>query len=190
MLYAVRYQGEFPGRREELAFQRALAEELLRWALWEERGLKLSSLTLLRTPRGKPFFQGAGVHFSQSHCRGLVCCGLSSLPVGVDAEGPRPYKEALARRVCTGEELDWLSSREDRAAAFLALWTLKESLVKLSGEGLSRGLKGAAFTFPEGEPRCRQRGVVLSRFSLPGGYVVSAAGGERFPEVRMVDLSK
>ena len=100
--------------------------------------------------------------------------------MGVDAEGPRPYKEALARRVCTREELDWLSSQEDRAAAFLTLWTLKESLVKLSGEGLSRGLKGAAFTFPEGEPRCRQPGVVLSRFSLPGGYVVSAAGGKRF----------
>ena len=50
MLYAVRYQGQFASRREEVAHQRALSEQLLRWALQEEFGLDLSQLERAKSP--------------------------------------------------------------------------------------------------------------------------------------------
>ena len=189
MLYAARYQGEGLSLQAELARQRELAQELLARALWEERGLRLSALRQQRTDQGKPYFPDCSVHFNLSHCRGLVCCALSGHPVGVDAEGPRQFREALVRRACTQEELDWLGTQPDRTQAFLALWTLKESVMKLTGRGLSYGLKNAAFAFDEEGPRFLGGPLALSQYLLPGGYVISAASREeRFSPPKLVEL--
>lgn len=190
MLYAVGYQGQFASRREEVAHQRALSEQLLRWALQEEFGLDLSQLERAKSPSGKPYFPQCPVHFNVSHTRGLVCCGLSMAPLGVDAEAPRPYKEGLARRVCTQEELNWLALQQDRQAAFLSLWTLKESVLKLSGRGLGYGLRNAAFTFRQGEPCFVDPQVRLSQFPGGEGRVISAASRtERFTGVHWVEFA-
>ena len=190
MLYGARYEKTFSSRREELAFQRSLAEELLRWALRSERGLDLSALRRERTPDGKPFFSDCPVQFSLSHCRGMVCCGLSDSPLGVDVESPRPFSRRLVERVCTQEELAWLEAQPDRERGFLVLWTLKESVMKLSGKGIAYGFQQAAFTFPEGRPVFREPEVQLSQFELPGGGIVSAASREEsFSQLRMVDLA-
>ena len=183
MLYAARYTIEAPTRREELAHQRALAEKLLAYALKREHGLELSSLAQSRTAAGKPYFPGCPVEYSLSHCRGLVCCALSLSPVGVDAEAPRTVSPALLRRVCTQEELSWLTAQQDLQQAFLSLWTLKESVMKLSGQGIGYG------PFPGGQPRFREPGVRLSQFVLEGGTVVSAAGGEAFLNLQLVELA-
>lgn len=189
MLYAARYTIEAPTRREELAHQRALAEKLLAYSLKREHGLELSSLAQSRTAAGKPYFPGCPVEYSLSHCRGLVCCALSLSPVGVDAEAPRTFSPALLRRVCTQEELSWLTAQQDQQQAFLSLWTLKESVMKLSGQGIGYGFQRASFNFPEGQPRFRESGVRLSQFVLEGGTVVSAAGGEVFPSIQLVELA-
>ena len=61
--------------------------------------------------------------------------------------------------------------------------------MKLSGQGLGFGLKNASFTFSGGEPRFRDRRVLLSQFSLPKGFVVSAASREeQFPGIQLVEL--
>lgn len=189
MIYAVRYGQRLSSRREEAALQRQLARGLLRLALQREYGLELDALPMDRGPHGKPYFVGAPVHFSLSHCRGLVCCCLHTDEVGVDAEGPRPFSPRLARRICTKEEAAWLAASPDPARDLTALWTLKESVMKLSGQGLGFGLKNASFTFPGGEPRFRDQRVLLSQFSLPGGFVVSAASREeQFPGIQLVEL--
>lgn len=191
VLYAVQYDGKSLSHREHLLRQRSLAEGLLEYALWQERGVRLSSLRRERTQDGKPYFPDCSIHFNVSHCRGLVCCALSSAPVGVDGEGPRPIREDLAPRICTEEELAWLACQPDRAAAFLSLWTLKESVMKLIGQGLKYGVKNAAFSFEDGIPHFRQRDVLMSQHLLPGGYVISVASRqERFSPPQMVSLSE
>ena len=109
--------------------------------------------------------------------------------MGVDAEAPRTVSPALLRHVCTQEELSWLTAQQDQQQAFLSLWTLKESVMKLSGQGIGYGFQRASFTFPEGQPRFREPGVRLSQFVLEGGTVVSAAGGEVFPSLQLVELA-
>lgn len=189
MLYAVRYDGEALSHREELSRQRVLAEELLAYGLWKEQGVRLSALRRERTAEGKPYFPDCSVHFNVSHCRGLVCCALSCAPVGVDGEGPRRLRQALVERACTEEELSWLGSQPDPGAAFLSLWTLKESVMKLDGRGLGYGLKRAAFSFEGGTPRFWQGDVVLSQHLLPGNYVISAASRqERFLPPQMLSV--
>ena len=189
MLYAAAYQKTFSSRREELAYQRALADQLLWRALGQEYGVEAGSLQMARTPQGKPYFPGGSVHFSLSHCRGMVCCAVSRSPVGADVEGPRPVPRHLVDRVCTQEERAWLFSQPDQDAAFLSLWTLKESVMKLSGQGIAYGFQRASFTFGEQGPVFREQEVHLSQFTLPRGYMLSAASREeRFRLVQVEDL--
>lgn len=190
VLYVSQYHRNFSNRKEELEYQRALVKKLLQWALSREYGLDLSTLHQERTPEGKPFFTDCPVHFSLSHCRGLVCCALSQSPVGVDGESLRPFTQRLVQRACTAEELAWLCTQPDQNAAFLSLWTLKESVMKLSGQGMTYGFQRASFTFEDGKPHFREPDVRVSQFSLSGGWMVSAVSREEtFSELHFADLT-
>ena len=87
---------------------------------------------------GKPFLP-EGPCFSLTHSGMLSALAVDDLPVGLDAEWPRPVSEALLRRVLTEEELDWIGPDPDRRFAFL--WTRKEAALKRTGEGITRPLR-------------------------------------------------
>ena len=178
-------------RREEAALQRQLARGLLRLALRREYGLELDALPMDRGPHGKPYFVGAPVHFSLSHCRGLVCCCLHTDEVGVDAEGPRPFSPRLARPHLHKEGgglaggLPRPGPGPDRPV------DPEGERDEAGGPGHRYGFQNAAFTFPEGEPRSADSQVALSQFFLEGGFVVSAAArGHAFSQLCFVDPSE
>lgn len=91
---------------------------------------------------GKPFLIGhPGIHFSLSHCRVAVACAVGDKPVGIDIETIRPYKPALARRVLSTAELHEVEESERPDVAFIRLWTMKESYLKMTGEGIRSDLR-------------------------------------------------
>lgn len=103
--------------------------------------------------QGKPYLPDRpGVHFSLSHSGSWVLCALSEAELGCDVEGPRRCDPALARRFFHPDETARLFSLQPREqdAAFVRLWTLKESYVKAVGLGLSLPLD-AFRILPEGE---------------------------------------
>ena len=91
---------------------------------------------------GKPLIVGhPEIFFNMSHCRSVAACVVSSRPVGVDVEDVREYKDSLARYVLNDEEYAMVSSSPQPAREFIRLWTMKESYLKLTGEGITRDLK-------------------------------------------------
>ena len=92
---------------------------------------------ILVTERGKPYFAEGGLHFSVSHTRRRVFCVLSEKPVGLDAEetGRQPDLR-LADKILSPAERQRYDRAQDKTAALLRLWVLKEAAAKLSGEGL------------------------------------------------------
>ncbi len=94
-----------------------------------------SSSPLLYTDRGKPY--KSNEHFSISHSGRYAIFALSSSPVGIDIEAIRPYSRRLEEAVLSEEERKAVKNDGD----FLSLWCLKESLLKATGEGLSKRLK-------------------------------------------------
>ena len=77
--------------------------------------------------RGKPFFpERPDWHFSLSHTRGFVLAAVSASPVGADVQLRDGRGERLAERLMSEKE------RED--FDFYELWSLRESLYKLTGE--------------------------------------------------------
>ena len=151
-------------RHEEGRRQCVLAYQLLCRGLRQEYGLEDSPL-FEYGPHGKPFIVGhPEIWFSLSHCRQAVVCVVGDRPVGIDVESVREYKEGLARYTMNDEELSQILSSERPDVAFIRLWTMKESLLKLTGEGIGNDLKQVlvadAHRFSTVE--CLERGYVYT----------------------------
>lgn len=97
---------------------------------------------------GKPVFKGLPIHFNISHCKGMVACALAPCPVGVDVESGRLVTEALIKKVCATWEKDYIRGQEQEER-FLRIWTLKESYLKMTGEGLRVPLPSVSFRLQE-----------------------------------------
>ena len=92
------------------------------------------------SPSGKPYLKGfEGIHFNISHCPKCVCCAISDSPVGIDVEEIQ-YDRALAETVCNRNELDVILKSPHPEIEFTKLWTKKEALLKMTGEGLRNDL--------------------------------------------------
>ncbi len=85
---------------------------------------------------GKPMIEG--LEFNLSHSGSLVVCAVSNAPVGCDVEELRKAPKDVASRYYSDREQTYLNqiSEDDYDKAFFRLWTMKESYVKMTGEGL------------------------------------------------------
>ena len=112
---------------------------LLIYALHKE--FKLSSPTLAYTEKGKPYLPDhPDIHFNISHCPQGCVCAVSDKPVGVDIQDIRPFSQDIANRCCSTEELLLLTQSADPAAGFTQMWAMKESYLKMTGEGIAQSL--------------------------------------------------
>ncbi|MBR1687226.1 MAG: 4'-phosphopantetheinyl transferase superfamily protein [Prevotella sp.] len=132
---ALRFSHEL-GRRQCIA-----AYLLLREALRSEYGIE-EPPTFEYGIHGKPSLTGrSDIHFNLSHCRAGVICAVDRRPIGIDMETIRPYKEALARHTMNDDELRQIAAAARPEVEFIRLWTMKEALLKCTGEGITRDLK-------------------------------------------------
>ena len=93
--------------------------------------------TIAVAERGKPYFVDSPWYFSISHTPNHVFCVLSDKPVGLDAEEmDRKVNSRLAEKILSESEKSRYDAAEDKQAALLRLWVLKEAAAKLTGEGL------------------------------------------------------
>ena len=126
---ALRYHSETQ-RRESVA-----AYLLLCRLLSEEYGIEAYP-TFDEATNGKPFLADyPHIHFNLSHTR-----GVADAPVGIDVERIRRYNDILARRVLSEKEYGLLCNAAEKNVEFIRMWTMKESLLKLTGEGIRREL--------------------------------------------------
>lgn len=114
------------------------AHELLESMLYKEFGIRLCDLKYEKHSQGKPYFKGSEITFNLSHCKGMVACALGrNVEMGIDCENIRDYKENVAKRVCSEDELKMINQSDDKNQAFFACWTCKESIIKLTGTGIA-----------------------------------------------------
>lgn len=119
---------------------------LLRYLRQEDKARCLAAGLMLRrhfgperagavrvTPLGKPYLP-EGPHFSLSHSGNKAVLLVSKQEAGVDIEQIGPWSEAVARRVFSERERDWLRTQETDQG-FYRLWTGKESIMKALGLG-------------------------------------------------------
>lgn len=114
---------------------------LLKRGLRMEYGI-LENPVLAVADSGKPFLeQHPGIHFSLSHSKTVALCAIDCQPVGADVEVIRRISPELVDYTMNDEEQAWIRASQDTDVAFLSLWTKKEAVLKLTGEGVSNNLK-------------------------------------------------
>ena len=132
---ALRYKHE-QGQRQCVA-----AYLLLKQALHEEEGIDENPL-FEYGEHGKPSIVGhPELYFSLSHCKEATACILSRKPVGIDVESVGRYNERVARYAMSDAEMLKIEQAERPEVMFIRLWTMKESLLKLTGEGINDNIK-------------------------------------------------
>ena len=134
-----------------------LAYQLLKQGLREVYGIGENPL-FDYNEHGKPMIIGhPEIFFNLSHCKQAVLCAISDEPVGVDVESVRSFNESLVHYTMNDDEIREIESADDRAVAFIRLWTMKEAALKLIGTGISKDMKQVL----------RQKGLSFETFIEP-----------------------
>lgn len=104
---------------------------------------------------GKPYFSDLPLRFNISHSGDRVMVAISSQDVGCDVEKRCSNAESVAKRFFHEKEYAAIAAANDdiRDDLFRTLWTLKESVVKCSGQGLRIELGSFCTTDDDGRIR-------------------------------------
>jgi 4'-phosphopantetheinyl transferase len=134
------------------------AHALVRLVLASRLGTDPAALVFDRTCRcgqqhGKPRLAGPGTHpeFSLTHSGDLVGLAVADGPVGLDVEHHRSLSDIAGMTEHVSSPTELARSRPTSTAAFLEVWTRKEALLKVTGEGLSRPMTSITLS-PPGSP--------------------------------------
>ncbi len=117
------------------------SHELLRRAVEAYLGKSVPSITVCREEEyGKPYIMELpDVHFSITHSGGWWLCAVGRQEVGLDLQEVRDREtEKIAQRFFHPSETAWLRTQD--GDAFFKIWAAKESYVKYTGEGITKGL--------------------------------------------------
>ena len=154
-----RYKLEGPRRQAVAAYL------LLRKALREMYGIH-DAPVFEYDANGKPSILGhPEIFFNISHCRKAVACVVADSPVGIDVEETCRFSDSIARYTLDDEEYESVVKADNPSQAFIRLWTMKEALLKYTGEGLRRDIKTVLRLSPANK--------VEFLTELHDGYVVS-----------------
>ncbi len=128
----------FKFQRDQDRFTRARA--LLRRTLADHLGKSPQTIEFSQVGNGKPVLAKGSLHFNLSHSAHIAVIALSTdHSIGIDLEHSSrsfcPYD--LAEICFTAQEKAALRQHDQPEARFMAFWTAKEALMKLTGQGMS-----------------------------------------------------
>lgn len=125
---------------------------------------------------GKPLLPD-GRCYSVSHTVGAVALCVDTASVGIDVERARACDERVVRRFFLPEEQAYIRDSADRDAAFTALFTRKEAVVKAVGKGFALPLT-AFCVLPMADTRVAAGGLEV--------YLHTERAGELFVSLASV----
>ncbi len=151
--------------------QRRIADEMLRHGFSQQFGLAFCRDRIKKGEYGKPYWDGPEkVFFNVSNTNGLVACAVGDTELGIDVEKTKEMWISAVRRCCTPQEREYIGEERER---FFQIWTLKESYVKMIGEGLRFPLQEISFCVKGKPPMLRPWEISGSR---PGFFTQRKMG--------------
>lgn len=118
-----------------------LGDILLRYALFHKYNIKINQLSFTYNDYQKPSIKDyADIHFNLSHSGDWLVCAINNQPVGVDVQEISPIDAlSITKRYFTTEEQKYFINKnnDEILSIFYDLWCMKESYIKLTGQGLS-----------------------------------------------------
>lgn len=174
--------GLAPARREKtLKFRlapdrkRSLGAGLLLLDVLSKFGADYKEIRL--ASNGKP--EADGICFNLSHSGSYVICAVGEHPVGCDVEQVKKAPGRIAEHFFFKSEIQYIEKQDGplQDEAFFRIWTMKESYMKMTGEGISLPLNEFEIILLDEEFQKVRRGgdiqpCAIRGYKLPG-YQVS-----------------
>lgn len=145
-----------------------------------------SAEEIVRGENGKPEIDG--FYFNLSHANDYVICAVADEPVGCDIEQVKAAPLRIAERYFTEKENEQLRNAvtsEEKSDLFYRMWTIKESYLKMTGEGLQVPLNCVEVIlgddikiYRDGKPV----DCVVKEFDVPG-YKMSVCSKNSFEKI-------
>lgn len=164
--------------------ERSMTAGLLLCFCMQKRGVSFEE-TPCFTEHGKMYFPDCErLYVNLTHGGDYAACVLASHDVGIDLEPVRAFRENVAGRICGKEELRRLmaeENEEEKNRYFTRLWTVKESVAKLSGEGIAMLLQ--SHRVRKGSKKSSEPAVYTRTYTPAPDYFLSVSSHEEeFPE--------
>ncbi|WP_078393739.1 4'-phosphopantetheinyl transferase family protein [Shouchella patagoniensis] len=184
--------------RNKLDAMRSLyADLLIRHLISKSFSIKNKDIELVVNKYGKPYFKKHDFNFNLSHSGFWIVCVIGSNSIGIDVEEVKDINLNIAK-VFSKEEYDFLrliKGKKERISTFFKLWTLKESVVKALGKGLSIPLDSFSIDSIDKEPKVKFMGLVDAEYKLRNvdfddGYELSICtfGNDNFDGIYFMDI--
>ncbi|GAY11249.1 4'-phosphopantetheinyl transferase superfamily protein [Pseudonocardia sp. N23] len=144
-------------RRPDDAGRYLAAHALTRIVLGERTATHPAGVRFDRTCRcgaqhGKPRLDEPGApEFSFTHSGDLVGLAVADVAVGLDAEHHRTLSDVASMAEHVSSPVEKQRPAPSSTEEFLRIWTRKEALLKVTGEGLSRAMDSITLS-PPGVP--------------------------------------
>lgn len=114
---------------------------LLRLGLLQKYGINEAAMFKFGKHK-KPFLKDyPHIFFSLSHSDNVVACAISDSVIGVDVQIISPIEKKLAKRVLTESEYLEFEKSKVPDDYFCKVWTVKESYLKKTGDGITKELR-------------------------------------------------
>lgn len=103
--------------------------------LFNRMGLTQEDINWKIGEKGKPGIDQ--IQFNITHSKEFIGIIISNQPVGIDIQEIKKVNEGLVKRVSNSKEFELYKEGD---VSFFQLWSRKEAVVKMTGEGLSVGI--------------------------------------------------
>ena len=120
------------------ALEQSAAEELAICAAMKNSGRPFAPSDYAYKESGQPTIQNG--HISISHTEGYAACAIAREPVGIDVEREHTFSKAAAKRILSPQE-ELLRESANADELLSRIWTVKESFLKMTGEGIPGGMR-------------------------------------------------
>lgn len=187
----LRYKNYYDGLRT------LLGDILVRGSICQRFNILNDDIKFGSNIYGKPYLENIeDFHFNISHSEEWVVCALDSIPVGIDIEYMKLIDiNEVVSFFSKDEQKDiFLKDDYNRIDFFYDMWTLKESYIKLKGNGLSIPLN--SFTIHSLNNRQSLKNskdnVFFNQYSIDRDYKLSVCSPwDKFPHnIKILDLSE
>ncbi|MGN0156102.1 MAG: 4'-phosphopantetheinyl transferase family protein [Lachnospiraceae bacterium] len=173
-------------RREKIDRMRFQNDKCLSLGAWillreglREQGIRENEIEIAYADGGKPYLKNRPeLFFNLSHSHERVMCILSDREAGCDVEKKKTVNPNVAKRFFHPAEYECMMGQktlQEREEMFYRLWTLKESFVKMTGEGIGRPFDEFCMVIGENEIVLEQDGkqqgkYFFKEYNLSDGY--------------------
>lgn len=99
----------------------------------------INDYTIAYTEHKKPYLENCNIKFNISHSGDFTICAIAKSEIGCDVQIHDPISKALENECMTKNELEFYLSRkteQQKYNYFYKMWTVKESIMKMLGQGL------------------------------------------------------